>query len=256
MIPHRKRAQSLLTRRGRLAHGQFLIEGVRLVEEALAAKLEIDWIYHVAPAPGSRLAALLEVAAARGLHTAEVTPEELDSISDTETPQGVVAMAGIPKWSDADVWSRGTGDLVILDGVRDPGNVGTLLRTAEAAGARGLIATRGTVELANPKVVRSAMGSLFRVPTEMRAEPEELTRQCREAALPVVTTALDGQDAPAALAGVEAIALVLGGEAEGVAPTWESLADLVVRIPMRESVESLNVAVAGAIILFRRIWRA
>ena len=158
MIPDRRHAQALLTRRGRRTHNQILIEGVRLLEEALSAGVRITRIYHVPIDPGTRRARLLDDAGARGIRLAEVSPDELAALSDTASPQGIVAVADIPQFGPDDVWSRGEGDVLILDNVRDPGNAGTLIRAAEAAGARAVLATPGTVELANPKVVRSSMG--------------------------------------------------------------------------------------------------
>lgn len=261
MIPHRKRVQSLLSKRGRREHHQFLIEGVRLVEEALAANLSLERLYHIPAPPGTRLADVIERARQRDVHLAEVTPDELLSLSDTQTPQGVIGVADVPRWSDKDVWlpdsmraARGTGDLLILDGVRDPGNLGTLIRTAEAAGARGILLTRGTVEFTNPKVVRSAMGAMFRLPILEMPPHDEVARRCREAGLPLILTSAHAGDAPTCLQRHEAVALVLGGEAEGADPAWEPVVDFTVRLPMSPEAESINVAVAGAILLFRHIW--
>jgi len=255
MIPDRRRAQALLTRKGRKEHSQFLLEGVRLVEEAIDSGNPISRIYHTTPPPGTRLARLLARAEGRGVRLAEITQQELRSISDAETPQGVVAIADIPAWSDDNVWGRNAGDIVLLDNVRDPGNVGTLFRAAEAAGARSIVSLSGTVETTNPKVVRSAMGALFRLPHAHVSLPEEAARLCHEAGLQIVNTSVRDGDPASALLDIGSIALVLGGEAEGSADVWGDLADRTVHIPMKGSVESLNVAVAGSILLFRKIWR-
>lgn len=255
MIPHRKRAQSLRTRKGRVSYGELLIEGVRLIEDTLDANARVKQLYHLPLESGSRLDALVTRALNANIECAEVTSEELLSLSDTEVPQGIVAIVEQPKWTIDDVLGNGSGDLVILDAVRDPGNVGTLLRTAEAAGARGIIASRGTVELANPKVVRGSMGAYFRLPTCVIPDTSEIVRLCGNVGLPIVTTSLHGDDAVATLAGLDSVAMVLGGEAEGIGPEWRDAGAIDIRIPMSGSVESLNVAAAGAILLFRRIWR-
>ena len=254
MIPDRRHAQALLTRRGRRTHNQFLIEGVRLLEEALSAGVCITRIYHVPIDPGTRRARLLDDAGARGMRLSEVSPDELATLSDTTSPQGIVAVADIPQFGPDDLWSRGEGDVLILDNVRDPGNAGTLIRAAEAAGARAVLATPGTVELANPKVVRSSMGAFFRMPTGVASSHEEIAQTCRQAGIPVAVMSAHRGEPVSALRGVDAAGLVLGGEAEGADREWERLADLMIRIPMREPAESLNVSVVGGIILFRHVW--
>ena len=256
MIPHRKSVQALLTRRGRRQQGKLLVEGVRLIEEALASGAVVERVYFVPCEAGSRAERLLASAADRGTPTWEVSDEELRSISETETPQGVVAVVETPQWTDNQLWTERTGDVVILDQVRDPGNVGTLLRTAEAAGARCVLATRGTVEFTNPKVVRSAMGSFFRLPTGYVASVEDALERRAAAGLPLVVAAGSGDDVARVLPQHGDVVLVLGGEAEGAEAEWLQRADAVVRIPQSGTVESLNVAAAGAILLFRRIWSA
>jgi TrmH family RNA methyltransferase len=255
MIPHRKRAQSLRTRKGRASSGELLIEGVRLIEDALGADVDVRQLYHLPAEAGSRLDALVTRALSANIPCAKVTADELLSLSDTETPQGIVAIVEQSKWTVDDVFANGTGDVLVLDAVRDPGNVGTLLRTAEAAGARGVLATRGTVEMSNPKVVRGSMGAYFRLPTCVVSETSEIVRLCESVGLPIVATSLQGEDAVGVLAGLDSVALVLGGEAEGINSEWRGAGAIDVRIPMSGSVESLNVAAAGAIVLFRRIWR-
>lgn len=261
MIPHRRRVQSLLDKPGRREHHQFLVEGVRLIEELFGTKVRVERLYHVPGPPGTRLAGLLERARERGIPLAEVTPDELLTLSDTQTPQGIVAVADVPRWEEADVWTprsgeegRTAGDVLVLDGVHDPGNLGTLIRTAEAANVRGILVTLGTVEPMNPKVVRSAMGALFRLPMTVAPSPERVKTQCREAGLPLVLTSVHGGEPAYRLGECRSIALVLGGEAEGASPAWEPLADLVIRLPMSPATESLNVATAGGIVLFRHIW--
>ncbi len=139
MIPYRKQALALKTRRGRQSQGRFLIEGVRLVEEALSAGLAIERVYHTPPPEDGRAAGLLKAAGERGAPLAEVTEEELLTLADTESPQGLVAVAQGPGFSADEVWGGGNGDLLVLDNVRDPGNAGTLMRTAASAGARGVV---------------------------------------------------------------------------------------------------------------------
>ena len=254
MIPHRKNVQALLTRRGRKQQNKYIIEGVRIVEDAVASGAVVERIYHTLPEAESRTEALLAAAGAKNIPLWEVDDKELASISDTETPQGVVAVLPNPGWTNDDLWTKRTGDVLILDQVRDPGNVGTLMRTAEAAGARSLIGTRGTVELTNPKVLRASMGAFFRLPTGAVSSIDEICEQAAACQLPVVVASGEGEDAAKVLPALGDVALVLGGEAEGADAAWSDAATAVVRIPQASSVESLNVASAGAILLFRRMW--
>jgi TrmH family RNA methyltransferase len=114
--------------------------------------------------------------------------------------------------------------------------------------------TPGTVELTNPKVVRSAMGALFRFPAVVITAHERVAARCQESRLPLVLTSVRTGEAVSRLRAHPSVVLVLGGEAEGAGQVWESLADMVVRLPMSPTTESLNVAVAGGILLFRHIW--
>ena len=157
--------RDLARRRGRERRGLALAEGVRLVEEALASDIVIRGAA-VSPAlegttRGSALKARL---AARNIRLEESTVEELDHLADTEHPQGIVAVIEPKRWSLEDV-AVGAGSVVlVLDAVQDPGNMGTLLRTAHALGAAAVIALKGSADLTNSKVLRGSMGAAFRLP--------------------------------------------------------------------------------------------
>ena len=157
--------RDLARRRGRERRGLALAEGVRLVEEALAADVPVRGAA-VSPALEAtpRGAALKAALAARAVPLLEVSPAELDGLADTEHPQGVVAVVEPRQWSLGDVPSSPGSIVVVLDAVQDPGNVGTVLRTALGLGADGVVALKGTAELTNPKVLRGSMGAAFRLP--------------------------------------------------------------------------------------------
>jgi TrmH family RNA methyltransferase len=167
-------------------------------------------------------------------------------LSDLETPTGILAVFDLPTRTLADVLA-GAGPVLLLAGVSDPGNAGTLVRSAEAFGAAGVLFGRGGADPFAPKVVRAAMGSLFRVPVAS-VEPDELLAAAAAAGRPVVATDMDGEDL--AVAGIPANAvLAIGNERRGVLdwlPRW----DRAVRIPQRGAAESLNAAVAGSIVLY------
>ena len=165
--------RDLRLRRGRERRGLALAEGVRLVEEAVRTGIGLRGAA-IAPAlegtvRGRTLKAALERA---GVTLVEVSDRELAELADTEHPQGVVAVIEPPRWGWADLPSAPGTILLVLDALQDPGNVGTILRTALALGGGGVIALKGTAELTNPKVVRGSMGALFRIPAISASEDE------------------------------------------------------------------------------------
>jgi RNA methyltransferase, TrmH family len=244
--------RDLRRRKARERRGLALAEGVRLVEEALAAGVPVRGAV-VSPAleATSRGQTLKSTLAERGVRLVEVGVGELDELSDTEQPQGIVAVIEPREWELAEV-AIGPGSVVlVLDAVQDPGNVGTMLRTALALGAAGLVALKGTAELTNPKVLRGSMGALFRLPS-VATTTEEFLSWRAERGLELWVAAADGEplrrsnDRPRP----SGIALVLGNEGAGVGPPLQAAASRRVAIPLAPGVESLNVAVAAGILLY------
>lgn len=243
-----KRWRSLKRRKGRAEHGLFLAEGPRLLEELLGAPVALRHVLYTAGAAEEpSTAALLARTREAGVPCEEVSADELETFADTVTPQGVLGVAEIPRWSWSDLPE---GDLVVLDAVQDPGNAGTVLRTAEALGVAGAVALKGTVDLWNPKVVRASAGSVFRLPV-LDAEWPEVEPRLRAAGIRV--WAADGDGEPVAR-GVEPpprVALVLGNEGGGVRGEILEGADRRAAVPIPGPVESLNVSVAAAILMDR-----
>lgn len=245
--------RDLHRRRGRERRGLALAEGVRLVEEALATAISIRGVA-VSPAleattRGKSLkAALLE----RGIGVEEVSDDELRSLADTEHPQGIVAVIEPKEWSLVDLRLHQGSVVLALDGVQDPGNVGTLLRTALGLGAAGVVALKGTADLTNPKVIRGGMGATFRLPA-VPASPEELVAWARLQRAEV-WVADPGGDPPDRLSPRTTerapVVLVVGNEGAGVGPVLQNAADRRIAIRQAPGVESLNVAVAAGILLY------
>ncbi len=242
-------ARDLKRRKARERQGLFVAEGVRTVESLLASPLVVRGLLL---AEGSdrdeRTTAVRRAAEARGLPVAAVTEREFADAADTDSPQGILAVAEIPRWAPEDLPA---GRLtLVLDAVQDPGNVGTILRTAAALGVGMTIALPGTVDVWNAKVVRSAMGALFTHPVVPFAW-DEATRwlSARDVALWVADT---GGDLLATAAAVRParLALVVANEGAGVSPHVAEAADRRVAIPMAPGAESLNVAVAAGILLY------
>jgi RNA methyltransferase, TrmH family len=225
--------------------GLLFVEGERLCEDAVLSGLQIELVLH-SPQPSQRAAALLD-----RLTAVERLPVEaalLRSLADTVQTQGLVLLAHRPS---AELAAAIKGHLtLVLDAVQDPGNVGTLIRTAEAAGATGVVLLEGSADPWTPKVLRSAMGSAFRLPLATKVNPDAFLAACTAARIPLVCTA--GVDAVAHTAHQwsRPTALVLGNEGSGVRPSLLAACSTRVCIPMHGAVESLNVAAAGAVLLF------
>lgn len=238
-----------LRRRGpREAEGLFLAEGVRAVEDLAASPLEVR-LAAVSSSLGdtARGAALLAALAGRGVPLRETGDRELAGLADTETPQGVVAVAAIPRAGlDALALEAEPAVVLVLDAVQDPGNLGTLARTAEALGAAGVVSLPGTVDAWNPKAVRAAMGSTFRLPV-VAAGWEALGPWAQGRGVEVLAAVVGAPPLEGARPG--RAALVLGNEGAGVSDDTRRWMDRAVGIPLRGRAESLNVAAAGAILL-------
>jgi TrmH family RNA methyltransferase len=241
--------RNLHQRKGRRRRGLTVAEGVRLVEEALSVGVPLKGVL-VSSSFGAtdRGAALLRDIAGRAVPLEEVPDRTFRELADTDTPQGVLAVIEVPTWSLAELKPGPRAPVLVLDAVQDPGNVGTLLRTAFALGAAGAVLLRGSADLANPKVIRSAMGATFRLPTAA-VEPAEFVAWCRATDLEVWVSAADG--VPLARARVpDRLALVVGNEGAGVRQELRELAVRQVAIPLARGAESLNVAVAAGIVLY------
>lgn len=244
-----------LTRRPfRTREGRFLIEGVRNVEEALATGWAVEEVLCTREAYAqARVRAVVAAAEARGIPVWEVGRSMLEEITTTVTPQGVAALAKQPTWSWEDVLrTEGVPLVVVVDGVQDPGNLGTILRTAAAAGASGVILLPGTVDPFNPKAVRASAGGIFRIPVVRAVDLEAVVELAAAGVRLLVADVAAGAD----LYGVDLtgpVAVVVGGEARGPGEGVRALRHTAVRVPMPGGVESLNVGVACAVILYEAV---
>jgi TrmH family RNA methyltransferase len=239
-----QRVRALLNqRKDREQAGEFVVEGVRLVEEALSAGWQARLLLYTAEL-SERGRGLVDSARSRGVECEGVLPQLLKAAADTETPQGILgvfAMRDLPLPASPDF-------LLVTDAVRDPGNLGTLLRTAAAAGVQGVLLGPGTTDPFNPKALRSGMGAHFRLPMQKMTWPA-IDGLCRPATRIFLAEA--GEGTPCWQADLRGpITLIVGGEAEGAGPEARALAGENITIPMPGQSESLNAAVAAAILLF------
>jgi len=234
-------------RRGR-ADGLLLLEGRRLLEEALQAGLEIVEVAARVELGAGAGATLLARLAQAGARVRLLSDALMATLSELETPPGLLALARPPSFVTAA--PAGTPLLLVAVGVQNPGNLGGLLRTAEAAGATGAWLTRGCADPLGWKSLRGAMGSAFRLPQRRGVAAGTLADELRRAGLRSVAA-----DARAAIRYDQAdlrgpIAILLGSEGGGLSPSLLDSVDLRVRIPLRPAVESLNVGVAAGVLLF------
>ena len=221
--------------------GAFLAEGVRLVEEANSASWPFRFVLY-SDELGERGHELLRKLASRNIDVEQVDRGLMQSLSDTETPQGILAVL-----EDHELSSAGPLDFALIpDSVRDPGNLGTLLRSAEAAGVQAVLLPPESVDPFSPKVLRAGMGAHFRLPI-LAMSWEMIRETCK--GLTVFLADMHGASCWAVDFRAP-LALVIGGEAAGATEPARKLADRLVSIPMPGAAESLNAAVAGSLLVF------
>jgi len=237
-----KYVHALSRRKTRQEEGRFVVEGLRLVEEAIRANVRPDFVFYTNDLD-ERGKKLIERMHASGVVCLDVTPGVIKFCSETETPPGLLA---VMPFADSMLPTRPALS-VVADALRDPGNLGTLLRAAAAAGADEVLLGPGTVDAYNPKVVRGAMGTHFRLPMATMTWPAISSHLN---GLSIWLADVQGAVSYTQVDWTKPCALVVGGEAEGASPGAEKLATGRVSIPMQHGVESLNAAVAAAIILF------
>jgi TrmH family RNA methyltransferase len=243
--PKVRAARALLRRKGRQQAGQCLAEGVQLIADAMRAGIMPALIFFLASARQSpRVAALLERAAQAGVPTWELSPTLFGTLSDTTTSQGVIAVLPIP----APEPPANPNLILILDQVRDPGNVGTILRSAEAAGVDLVLLMAGCADAWSPKVLRAGMGAHFRLPLRAGVTGDELARWLGDR--PLWLADPRGELSYDQIDWCVPCAVALGGETVGFSSQVETLGRGRVAIPMAGGAESLNVAMAATVLLF------
>jgi TrmH family RNA methyltransferase len=243
--------RDLQRRKARGRRGLAVIEGVRLVEEALATGLKFSGAL-VSPelARTTRGQSLAAELASHAVTIEEVGARTFAELAGTETPQGVLAIVQPRAWTLNDVVG---GPLLVVDGVQDPGNVGTLIRTAHALGATASLLLRGSADPMNPKALRAAMGATFRHPV-VQLDDGPFIAWARERDLLLWAAAADGVPLARALdardSRKEPIGVMVGNEGAGIRPHLNAIAAQRVAIPLARGAESLNVAVAAGILLY------
>ena len=235
------------------ARESIFVEGLRLCEEALRSNLKIDSvIFSEQIAKKDRAARLIEELESVAGKSASISEKLLATISFTKTPQGIIVLAARPQLTVSEFKKRQSTRplLVILHGINNPVNVGAILRTAEAAGATGVVITTGTADPYSSKSLRGAMGAAFRLPVWNGPRLQQVIDFCREQDIRTVATRAAASNGYLDFDWRKPFALIMGGESTGLTDEELAAADAIVTIPMQGSTESLNVAVAAGILLY------
>ena len=264
-----KHVKGLLLRKYREENHQFIVEGRKMVSEALSSGHTVDMLVFSETGAGRKAGEdglrtddagteepasipdpLLSVAMKKEIPCRITTDRIFKTISDTQTPQGVLAVVKEKEYNLEKVIGQTTGFLVLLDGVRDPGNLGAIVRTVDAAGGDGVILIHDCVDPYNPKAVRSTMGSVFRIPVFPCRDTAELIDKLIRFGYHIVTSHLNGSNIFKWQGGHARTALVIGSESHGVSQQMIDSADSLVKIPMAGGAESLNASVAAGILIY------
>ncbi|GIP29703.1 23S rRNA methyltransferase [Paenibacillus sp. J23TS9] len=247
--PRVKEWAQLLEKKHRDKQHKYVIEGIHLVQEALRSGADLECVaFDVEQGIPSELSSQMAKTDTE-VQWIGVSAAVIAKCSDTKTPQPVFAVVR-KRPTDIDVLLQLENSLVIvLDGVQDPGNVGTIIRTADAAGADGVIIGRGSADIYNPKTIRSTMGSIFHLPV-VEGDLLELLPQAKENGVRIISTSLQATSTCYGYDFTGPSWLLLGNEAKGVSVEAQKLVDESLIIPMKGQAESLNVAMASTVMLF------
>lgn len=232
--------------KARKEQGLFIVEGIKMLEEAkdsgLLVKVYISESFYQEKSHTLKLL--------RDLEYEIVTDAVFKLVTDTMTPQGIMGTVKVPLYSMDGLIDQNNGFLLILEDIRDPGNLGTIIRTAEGAGVTGVILNKSCADILQPKVVRSTMGSIYRVPYYEARDFIGFLENLKTKGFKLYAAHLSGvpYDADGSFQGK--CGLLIGNEAGGLSTEAASLADILIKIPMAGKVESLNAAIAAAILMY------
>ncbi|MCM3717879.1 TrmH family RNA methyltransferase [Fictibacillus phosphorivorans] len=236
-----KQWKKLHTKKEREKTGTFLLEGPHLIEEAISSGAKLQ---HVIIEENFTM----EDEWLKEKFTLWSVPTRLmKQLSETEKPQGIMAVCEMMEEPEERIEKNGR--YLLIDGVQDPGNLGTIIRTADSAGLDGVFLGEGTADLYNGKTVRSTQGSLFHLPI-IKADLREIIAECKTLDIPVISTSLQGAVDMRKLPYMNGFALIMGNEGSGVQAEFQEESSLNVKIPIFGQAESLNVSVATGILLY------
>lgn len=244
-----KIVKSLNTKKQRNKHSLFLVEGIRGCEELIKSEFKVDHIFYSAPGLSNpRIKGLIDILEAEKINCKEISPEEMNYIADAVTTQNIIAVAKLPSDSLKINLSK-MSKVICLESISDPGNLGAIVRTASWFGVDAVVLSNGSVDVYNPKVVRSSSGAIFTVPIFSNVTLNDFLQEAKAANFQIIATIPHGGQSLHKTKFAEKSLLIFGSEADGISAPIISAADTLLSIPSKGTAESLNLAISCGIIL-------
>lgn len=231
----------------------FVVEGPRMVVEAPVEALKAVYVsesFEKNPENKSLLAELKEKCEKSTAIYEVVADNVFKSVSDTQTPQGIMAVVAMPEYTLEQLLNGDKTHLLLLESIQDPGNLGTMVRTGEGAGVTGIIMNKTTVDLFNPKTIRSTMGSIYRVPFYVTEDLSQTMKELQNQGISLYAAHLKGEHAYDEEDYTKACGFLIGNEGNGLSDEIANLADTYIKIPMEGHVESLNAAISATLLMY------
>jgi len=249
-----KEIKSLHRKKDRWMKRSFFVEGIRAIDDCIKSSANVEYLVYsdmLFEIKGGK--ELYDTICLENYKLYYISDKLFKEVSDTEKPQGILAVVNYDIKRIDDVLKEKENFIILLDRVQDPGNMGTIIRTADAFGSNGVIVTEGCVDIFNPKTVRSTMGSIFHIPLLYYRSANEAIRDLKNSSIKVITTSLDAKDYCFDVDFRTNFALVIGNEASGVSSEVMAESDLLIKIPMPGNAESLNAAIASSVIMYEAL---
>lgn len=247
-----KKIISLKNSRRREKEGKFIIEGINLLKEVISSSLTIDALIYDQRGENSKVQEIINSLKREGINIYEVSPRVFDYISELETPPGILGIIEFPSVKLENLnFGKNTQNefLIILDEIQDPGNLGAIIRSADAAGVDAVILTAGCVDMFNSKSIRASAGSIFHLPIIKEKEKTKIINFLKKKQIKVIIAEVGGRKELYQERLSLPLALVFGNESRGVDKIWTSVGETI-KIPIYGKAASLNVATAAAIMIY------
>ncbi|MGM0471430.1 MAG: TrmH family RNA methyltransferase [Bacillota bacterium] len=245
-----KYLRSLYRKKYRREEEQFVLEGSRIISDALQAGVDIKQVFYSDQFLYNQANQKLLEQLQAETTVFELTDSLLDQVADTTNPQGIIAVVDYPQFNADEFLAADNDFFLVVDQIQDPGNLGTILRTADGAGVDGVFLLKGTVDLYNLKTVRATMGSLFRLPVFKLESPNQLAEVLQSQDVQLVVGDIEADDYYYELDYSRPTAVVVGNEGNGPQAETLSLADQKIKVPLAEGIDSLNAAIASGVIMY------
>lgn len=244
-----KYTKSLLKSKTRYSENKYIIEGYRIITQALDCNANIDYIVFNDDFVNKKEFIIIDTLKSRNIPIYKTTNKLFKDLVDTENTQGILAVINAKEDKLKDLIKDETKFVVILDRIQDPGNMGTIIRTADASGVDLIITLKGSVDIYNPKVIRSTMGSIFNMKT-ISLNEEDAMKALKDNGFNIVSSYLDTENYYNNVGYGNKVALVIGNEANGINDKIIEKSDILVKIPIYGSAESLNAAISAGILMY------